>query len=255
MLILQISNFMHAKGGMRDPIRLVAAAQVSGFKHRALVKDVTGVRLPDDHEHLPPGPVRLSPSDRFNLYFALLCLFFGLRAGLTGEVFLVDLFPSLDWQMTVRMEWLCVYIGAPLGIAFVRSLFPVNARWGSIRAAWSSVRFWRWSPCWRRPPFSPACSLHDPADRPDARLYCLGILKAALAGRFGAVVDAGQSVAGDRHRGQRYALRQRPDSDRVYHSLRAALFRFSQAMILANRSPRPFIDAWRRPTWPTSRKL
>jgi hypothetical protein len=40
VLTLQISNFMHAKGGMRDPIRLVAASQVSGLKHRVLVKDV-----------------------------------------------------------------------------------------------------------------------------------------------------------------------------------------------------------------------
>ena len=123
-LILQISNFMHAKGGMRGPIRLVSASQASGLKHRALVTDVMvfGCLLIMSIYHLFLFAFRRS--DQFNLYFALLCLFFGLRAGLTGEVFLVDLFASLDWQTTVRLEWLCVYTGGPLGIAFVRSLFP-----------------------------------------------------------------------------------------------------------------------------------
>ena len=123
-LILQISNFMHAKGGMRDPIRLVAASQASGLKRQALVMDVVvfSCLLIMSFYHLVLFACRRS--DRFNLYFALLCLFFGLRAALTGEVFLVDLFPSLDWQMTIRMEWLCVFTGAPLGIAFVRSMFP-----------------------------------------------------------------------------------------------------------------------------------
>ncbi len=123
-LILQISNFMHAKGGMRGPIRLVSASQAPGLKHRALVTDVMvfGCLLIMSIYHLFLFAFRRS--DRFNLYFALLCLFFGLRAGLTGEVFLVDLFASLDWQATVRLEWLCVYTGGPLGIAFVRSLFP-----------------------------------------------------------------------------------------------------------------------------------
>jgi len=123
-LILEISNFMHAKGGMRNSIRLAAASQVSGLKHRTLVKDVLvfGCLLIMSIYHLALFAFRRS--DRFNLYFALLCFFFSMRAGLTGEVFLAELFPNLDWLITIRLEWLCVYIGAPLGIAFVRSFFP-----------------------------------------------------------------------------------------------------------------------------------
>jgi signal transduction histidine kinase len=124
VLTLQISNFMHAKGGMRAPIQLVTAAHASGLKHRALVMDVLvfGCLMIMAIYHMVLFAFRRS--DRFNLYFALLCFFFGLRAALTGEVFLVELFEHLDWQTTVRMEWLCVYIGGPLGIAFIRSLFP-----------------------------------------------------------------------------------------------------------------------------------
>ena len=124
MLTLQISNFMHAKGGMRAPIQLVSAAQAAGLKHRSLAMDVLvfGCLMIMAIYHLVLFAFRRS--DRFNLYFALLCFLFGLRAALTGEVFLVDLFEHLNWQTTVRVEWLCVYTGGPLGIAFIRSLFP-----------------------------------------------------------------------------------------------------------------------------------
>jgi signal transduction histidine kinase len=124
VLTLQVSNFMHAKGGMRGPIRLVAAGQVSGYKHKALIKDVLvfGCLLITSFYHLVLFAYRRA--DRFNLYFALCCLVFAVRSALTGEVFLADLFADLDWRLTVRLEWLCVYVGGPLGLAFVRSLFP-----------------------------------------------------------------------------------------------------------------------------------
>ena len=123
-LILQISNFLHAKGGMRDPIRLVAEAGVPGVKHRALIKEVLvfGCLLIMSIYHLALFVFRRQ--DRYNLYFALVCLLFSLRAGFTGEVFLADLFTGLGWQVSVRLEWFCVYLGAPLSIAFVRSFFP-----------------------------------------------------------------------------------------------------------------------------------
>ncbi|BBO70381.1 hypothetical protein DSCA_43110 [Desulfosarcina alkanivorans] len=123
-LTLQISNFMHAKGGMRDPIRLVAASQAPGIMHRALVKDVMvfGCLLIMGIYHLAMFAFRRS--DRFNLYFALCCFFFSMRASLTGEVFLLVLFPDLEWRITVRLEWLCVYLGGPLAVAFVHACFP-----------------------------------------------------------------------------------------------------------------------------------
>jgi hypothetical protein len=75
VLTLQISNFMHAKGGMRAPIQLVTAAHASGIKHRALVMDVLvfGCLMIMAIYHMVLFAFRRS--DRFNLYFALLCFF------------------------------------------------------------------------------------------------------------------------------------------------------------------------------------
>ena len=129
-LTLQISNFMHAKGGMRDPIRLVAAKHVSRIKYRGVVKDVLvfGCLWIMAIYHLVLFAMR--PVERYNLYFALICLLFGMRAGLTGELFLLEVFNGLDWQVTIRLEWLCVYTGGPLGIGFVCALFPRESkRW------------------------------------------------------------------------------------------------------------------------------
>jgi signal transduction histidine kinase len=127
VLTVQISNFMHAKGGMRAPIRLVPAALAPGLKHRSLAIDVLvfGCLVIMAIYHLALFAYR--PADRFNLYFALCCLFFGLRASLTGEVFLLDIFPGIDWRAALRMEWLCVYVGAPLAIGFVHAFFPADS--------------------------------------------------------------------------------------------------------------------------------
>jgi hypothetical protein len=123
-LTLQVSNFMHAKGGLRAPIRLATVPQAHAVKRRALAMDVLvlGCLLIMSIYHLALFILR--PVDRSHLYFALCCLLFGLRAGLTGEVFLLDLFPRIPWPLTVRLEWLGVYTGAPLAVAFVRSLYP-----------------------------------------------------------------------------------------------------------------------------------
>ena len=240
-LILQISNFMHAKGGMRDPIRLVAAARVSGFKHRALVKDVMvfGCLLIMSIYHLVLFAFR--PSDRFNLYFALLCLFFGLRAGLTGEVFLVDLFPSLDWQLTVRMEWLCVYISAPLGIAFVRSLFPGECTLGIyqgslvIGAVLALVALLAPTTI-----FTGMFPFMTPLIGLMLGYIAWVILKAALRRRFGAVVMLASlllviaTVVND----MLYANDLIQTGYTISYGL--LFFVFSQAMILANRSAKAF---------------
>lgn len=124
ILILQVSNFMHLKGGMRDAIKLVAGARVGGIKHRAMIKEVLvfGCLLIMSIYHFALFAFRRQ--DRYNLYFALVCLLFSWRAGFTGEMFLGDVFENLDWQVTVRLEWFCVYLGGPLAVAFVGSFFP-----------------------------------------------------------------------------------------------------------------------------------
>ena len=123
-MILQISNFAHAKGGIRDPIRLVPASRIPELKNKHLVKEVLvfGCLIIMSIYHLALFAYR--HQDRYNLYFAIICLLFGVRAGLTGEVFLESLVPDLNWWITVRLEWLCAYVAGPLGLAFVHSLFP-----------------------------------------------------------------------------------------------------------------------------------
>ena len=134
-IILQVSNFMHAKGGMRNPITLGDPRQLTEKKHRSMIRQVLvfGCLLIMSIYHLALFAFRRQ--DRFNLFFALVCLLFGFRAGLTGEVFLADLFPALSWNISVRLEWLGVYLGGSLAIAFVHSFFPKESSVRAYRAS------------------------------------------------------------------------------------------------------------------------
>ncbi|WP_319521901.1 7TM-DISM domain-containing protein [uncultured Desulfosarcina sp.] len=189
VLTLQISNFMHAKGGMRAPIRLTTAERVPAVKNRAMAKDIMvfGCLFIMSIYHFFIFAFR--PKDRFNFYFALSCLLFGLRAGLTGEVFLADLFEALSWNVAVRIEWLCVYLGAPLCIAFVRSLFPEDC---SIRVVQGAMTLGILLGIITLVAPAPIFTGMFPTVTPLIVLICLfsaGVLvRAALRRRFGATV-------------------------------------------------------------------
>ncbi|HSO18753.1 MAG TPA: 7TM diverse intracellular signaling domain-containing protein, partial [Desulfosarcina sp.] len=241
VLTLQIANDMHAKGGMRDTIHLTAASRAPAVKHRALAKDVLvfGCLLIMSIYHLFMFVFR--PPDRFNLYFSLCCLLFGLRAALTGEAFLYDIFPLLEWRLAVRLEWLCVYVGAPLCIAYVHALFPREGRHGIERAG-LAVGLAMALTTLAAPPsvFTGMFPYLTPLIGA-MLIYCAWVLvKAAVHRRFGASVMLAclmiviVTVIND----MLYAN----DLIRTGHLIPYGMlfFVFSQAMVLAHRSSKAF---------------
>jgi len=243
VLTLQISNFMHAKGGMRAPIRLTTAERVPSVKNRAMAKDIMvfGCLFIMSIYHFFIFAFR--PQDRFNFYFALSCLLFGLRAGLTGEVFLADLFEALSWNVAVRIEWLCVYLGAPLCVAFVRSLFPEDC---SVRVVQGSMLLGMLLGIITLVAPAPIFTGMFSTVTPLIVLICLfsaGVLvRAAMKRRFGATVMliclllVLATVAND----ILYANDLIQTGYLIPYGM--LFFVFSQAMILANRSGKAFKD-------------
>jgi len=66
----------------------------------------------------------LLPSYRANLYFALFCLLWFLRTGVTGEKIFTDIFPWLPWQIKFRIEYLTLPLMAFLFLSLLDILFP-----------------------------------------------------------------------------------------------------------------------------------
>ena len=67
----------------------------------------------------------LLPGYRANLYFALFCLLWFFRTGVTGEKIFTDIFPWLPWEIKFRIEYLTLPLMALLFISLLDTLFPL----------------------------------------------------------------------------------------------------------------------------------
>jgi hypothetical protein len=67
---------------------------------------------------------------RANLYFALFCLVWFFRTGITGPRVLGGLFPELPWEAMFRIEYIAIPAAAILLLLLIRELFPgVLQKW------------------------------------------------------------------------------------------------------------------------------
>jgi len=123
-IVLQISNFAHRKGGFWDIIELGTEKQIHQKQRlkQAYEGFLFGSLLIIAFYHF--GLFGLRRKDPSTLYFGLFCLLIGARVLVTGECFLIVLFPNFDWEVAFKIEYLSFYLGVPLFTAFIGSLFP-----------------------------------------------------------------------------------------------------------------------------------
>ncbi len=125
-IVRQSSNFVHRENG--SPVGLYLGAPSLIKRHVALEFGLVGVTmgilfaLAIAHTLLF-GFLRIY---RSNLYFALLCLAWGLRTGVTGIKLLGAWFPGLPWEVLFRLEYLTGPVGAILTLLIIRRVFPAH---------------------------------------------------------------------------------------------------------------------------------
>lgn len=126
-LLLQIANFRHAKGGSGAPLLIGDAANM-GLK---LVTDkgldllLTGCLLMIGLFFL--GLFSMSRSELPMLYFSLFCLVYSYRIVGTELYTLHSLLPDLPWALTIRLEYLTLYLAVGIFIVYTQSLYPQDS--------------------------------------------------------------------------------------------------------------------------------
>ncbi len=123
-IIIHVSNFHHCNGGIKYSIRLGRLQDVLKEKNIRSYFDfiLFGSLLIISLYHFILYLHRkkeISP-----LYFSLLCFTIALRVFLDGEIYLVNIFPDINWELLVKLEYLSFYAAVPLLIMFVYSIFP-----------------------------------------------------------------------------------------------------------------------------------
>jgi signal transduction histidine kinase len=127
-LVLQVSNFRHTKGGVREPIMLgdrkvLSAKRDFDFSYDFLL---SGSLIMGGLFFL--GLFMFGQHERSVLFFALFCLTFSYRMIGSGEYAIHALYPNMSWDLIIRSEYLSLFI--PCGIFTIYSylLYPEDSK-------------------------------------------------------------------------------------------------------------------------------
>lgn len=123
-LLLQISNFHHAKGGPNRGIRLGTLEYLEWRQHVNLATDflVAGC--------LFMGGLFFLALFRFNrqevsiLYFSLFCLLYSYRLVGSDQYALHTLLPRLSWHMAIHLEYLTLFLSVAMFVLYTRAMYP-----------------------------------------------------------------------------------------------------------------------------------
>jgi|GEM_PF-133282 len=123
-VLIHVSNFEHAKGGLREKILFGSEKDLNELRESNLNFELffTGALIFMGIYHL--GLFSVRTIDHSSLYFGLFALLMSLRTVLTGEKYFVQIFPQLPWSVALRLEYLTFYFGSAIFLQFVSSIFP-----------------------------------------------------------------------------------------------------------------------------------
>jgi len=127
VLVMQVSNFWHARGGPFKDILLGDKDELFLKKNQDFAYDFTlaGCMLMGGLFFL--GLYAFGRKDRTILYFALFCIVFSYRMVGTGNYALHSLFNDLNWFVTIRIEYLTLSVGIALFTVYTRNLYPEDS--------------------------------------------------------------------------------------------------------------------------------
>lgn len=128
---LSVSNFHHRGGGIRHDLIMGRLDQVEAMQDRKNAQSyiIFGCLVMIGLYHI--GLFILRRKETASLFFAMLCLFVGLRMGLIGESFLLRWIPEMSWQTAIRLEYAAFVLSGWAGMAYFHRMYP-----GEIRRIW-----------------------------------------------------------------------------------------------------------------------
>jgi hypothetical protein len=121
-IILKISNFHHAKGGIKEQIFLgIPEKTEAAFSLAKMISMFeSGLLFVFGLIFTVLYFIRRQP---VAIYFGLFCINWSVRAVFSNLYVIMDWFPDLSWGILVRVEYMTLYIGMTTAAAFLHHLF------------------------------------------------------------------------------------------------------------------------------------
>lgn len=124
-VVLQVANFYHAEGGAWYPIEIGLEQQITKVREGNLAINLFlsgGIFIMGIY-YLSLYSFRRKENS--SLLFSIFCLLMAFRSLLTGELYLLSIFPGTDWALLVQLDYLSFYLGVLFFAAFIHVLFPL----------------------------------------------------------------------------------------------------------------------------------
>ena len=123
-VVILASNFHHRKGGAWEPILLGVSADIWQIRQRALNLNffLFGGILMMGLYHM--GLFIIRAKEKSILFFGIFCFLIATRSLVTGERYLIGLFPDFSWEVYTKIAYLTFYIAAPVFAMYFRYIFP-----------------------------------------------------------------------------------------------------------------------------------
>jgi len=122
-LVIHVSNFDHRKGGIWGGVSLGTksnlANEVQLVRDRSLF--IIGATLVIGIYYL--GLFIIRKKEKEALYFSIYCCVIALRIIVTGEITILDYFPSIPWKALIIIEYSSFFSSIPLFLLFILSMF------------------------------------------------------------------------------------------------------------------------------------
>ncbi|MFZ6010947.1 MAG: 7TM-DISM domain-containing protein [Bacteroidota bacterium] len=123
-IVIQVSNFHHAKGGIREPIvigksdQLVRKREIAVNSNLVLFTSLFVTAL------IFVLIFVFFKRDHATLYFSLLCIAWAIRSIFSNLYVWTSFFPNSPWELVVKVEYITLYATMISAILLLSSLFP-----------------------------------------------------------------------------------------------------------------------------------
>lgn len=123
-LILNISNFYHSKGGLAIAPILGLSSTIIKEREQLISIDLllTGALIMGGLFFF--GLFIFGRYNKDVLYFSLFTLVYSYRILGTGEYVLHSMIPDASWQITIRLEYITLFLSPFFFIQFIRAVYP-----------------------------------------------------------------------------------------------------------------------------------
>lgn len=126
VMTLQIANFHHSIAGIKNPIYLGLPQELITKQNHAYLVNMILFGVLSFLGIFFLGIYAFVKREKSVLFFALVCLTWGLRSIFSEQYLAIYWMPWFDWELGIKIEYITLYLTMAWAISFIAHLYPLD---------------------------------------------------------------------------------------------------------------------------------